>query len=109
MGYRQGDVVVCRYPDPMGREPAYSRPALIVSDDYFNATTSMKLLCPITSSDNRYPLHIGLPSDMNVHGRVVTEHLRAYDLEVRAPEVIDHLDRDSDAMRAILECIRSFF
>ena len=109
MRYMQGDIVVCKYPDPIEHEPAYSRPALIVSDDYFNAMTSMKLLCPITSSDNRYPLHISLPAGMNVHGRVVTEQLNAYDLEVRTPEVIDHLDADSETMRAVLECIRSFF
>lgn len=109
MAYCQGDVVVNEYPDPIGHEPAYSRPALVVSDDYFNMGTSMVMLCPITSSRNEFPLHIPLPEGMHVEGRVVTEHLRAFDLEYRRARIIDHLDTDSDTMRAVLECIHSFF
>ncbi|WP_270403642.1 type II toxin-antitoxin system PemK/MazF family toxin [Candidatus Collinsella stercoripullorum] len=109
MLYRKGDIVVNRYSDPVGHEPAYSRPALVVSEDFFNMSTSMALLCPITSSDHAFPLHIELPEGLSVHGRVVTEQIRAYDLEFRQPEVVDHLDADSGTMAAITECIRSFF
>lgn len=109
MNYRQGDIVFNRYPDSIGHEPAGSRPALVVSDDFFNMSTSMTLLCPITSSAHVFPLHIDLPSGLGVSGKVATEQLRAFDLNHRSPKVIDHLDPASETMRAVLECVKSFF
>lgn len=109
MPYAQGDIVFHDYPDSVGHEPSKRRPAIVVSSDFFNLGTSMTLLCPITTAKNDFPLHIPLPNGLRVSGKVVTEQVRAYDLESRAPRVIDHLDPASDEMRAILQCVKSFF
>lgn len=111
MALAQGDII--EYIDfglnPTGREPAYRRPAVVVSSDYFNMSSSMTIVCPVTSSDNRYPLHLELPTGIAVHGWIVCEQVRAVDVIAREARVIDHLDADSETMRAVLECIRSFF
>lgn len=111
MALAQGDVI--EYMDfglnPLGHEPAYRRPALVVSNDYFNLGSSMTIVCPITSSDNRFPLHLELPAGLAVQGRVVCEQVRAVDTLARKARVIDHLDVTSETMRAVLECIGSFF
>ena len=109
MPFHQGDIVLHDYGEPIGHEPAKARPVIVVSNDFFNLSSSMVLLCPITSAVNPFPLHIQLPEGLKVRGGVVTEQVRAYDLEARGARIIDHIDPSSDAMRAILQCVRSFF
>lgn len=46
--------------DPIGREAAYHRPALVVSDDPANRY-GLVTLCPITRSRRGYPTRVEVP------------------------------------------------
>jgi mRNA interferase MazF len=67
----------------------------------------MTLVCPITSANNGFPLHLPLPDTLKTRGFVVTEQLRAFDLTARRAKLIERLD-DKALTAAILECLRSF-
>lgn len=107
---RQGDLVEFDFSPSVGHEPAGRRPGLVVSSDEFNYHTSMTLVCPVTTANNGFPLHVKLPDSLDErYGYVVTEQVRAYDLEARRPEVVAHLDADSEFMTNIASLERSFF
>lgn len=58
------------------------RPALVVSSDTFNRRSSLTAVCPITSVNNGYPLHVGIEND-DVRGFVCVEQVRTMDLTHR--------------------------
>ena len=107
MFFEQGDILEINFDPSRGHEPKSVRPALVVSNSDFNESTSMTLVCPITSIDNGFFLHEPLPAGHDVFGFVVMEQIRALDLEARQTAVLDHLN--SREMAPILACLKSFF
>jgi len=107
MSFEQGDIVDMSFDPSIGHEPKSRRPALVVSSDDFNNSTSMTIVCPITTTDNGFFLHEPIPAGHDVYGFVVMEQLRAVDLKARRAEIIDHLNEKE--MSPILSCIRSFY
>ena len=107
MFFEQGDIVDVSFDPSIGHEPKRKRPALVVSNNDFNSSTSMTIICPITTTDNGFFLHEPIPAGHEVYGFVVMEQLRAVDLEARRAEKIDRLNEKE--MKPILSCIKSFF
>ncbi len=80
---------------------------MVVSSFEFNASTSMTLVCPITTTLNRFPLHLELPAGLDTIGCVACEQVRAYDLEARGAERVESVPQDFiDKVRT---CMKSFF
>lgn len=107
---RQGDIVEFDFNPSIGHEPKGRRPGLVVSTDRFSLGTSMSLICPITTTDNGFPLHLRLPDDVGeVYGYVVTEQVRAFDLASRNARLLVHLDADGEFMRDVVSVVKSFY
>ena len=106
--FHQGEIVEFDFSPSVGSEPAYRRPALVVSSDDFNTMTSMTLVCPITTANNGFPLHLPLPESLKTHGFVVVEQVRAFDLEARRAKAVESLPKNSKFMSNIKTLIRSF-
>lgn len=107
---RQGDIVTFDFAPSVGHEPTGRRPGLVVSSDDFNIMTSMTLVCPITTRNNGFPLHLVLPVELDeVCGWVALEQVRCYDLVSRSPQVVAHLDAEGSFMRDVLSILRSFY
>ena len=71
--------------------------------------TSMALVCLITTTSNGFPLHVALPDTLDeAYGYVVTEQVRAYDLEARRPTVLAQLPEDGAFMRGITTLLGSY-
>lgn len=83
----QGDIVRVDFNPTRGHEPRKRRPALVVSTDAFNLRSSLTMVCPITSTDNGYPLHVPLRHE-DLHGFICVEQLRSLDLSARQAEII---------------------
>ena len=105
----QGDIVEFDFAPSVGHEPTGRRPGLVVSSSYFNLSTSMTLVCPITTRNNGFPLHLELPRIDERYGWVALEQVRAYDLESRNVRVVAHLDEDGQFMRNVISVLRSFY
>lgn len=79
--YEQGDIVDVDFDPTVGHEPQKMRPALVVSDGYFNnVLSSLTVVCPITFTVNGHPLHVEIRDCDGVRGCVCLEQMRAIDL-----------------------------
>ncbi len=60
---RRGDVWLIDLGEPVGHEPGFTRPALVVSDDRFNRH-GLAVVCPLTRSHRDYPSRVEVePAD----------------------------------------------
>lgn len=71
--------------------------------------TSMTLVCPITTRDNGFPLHIALPPESETQGFVATEQVRAFDLAAREAKHLEYLDEESGFVLNLKQLLTSFF
>ena len=107
MVFSQGDIVEVDFSPALGHEPMKKRPGLVVSNDVFNISTSMTMVCPIMSTDNNFFLHEPVPSGHDVIGYIALEQMKAFDLKARKAEYIDHLDYKE--MKSITDFLKSIF
>lgn len=81
---KQGDIIIVSFDPSIGHEEKKKRPALIVSNDEYNRLTNglVKVLA-ISSTANKFPLHIPLPKEITVHGQVLVQQEKVMDLTAR--------------------------
>jgi len=111
MIFEQGDFIEVNFNPTLGHEPQKLRPALVVSDSYFNnVASSLTVVCPITTNDNKHPLHVEIRKGNVVSGYICVEALRAIDLSAGKREVT-HLGSsiDKTTMAGVLEKIGAVF
>ncbi len=90
----QGDIIKVNFNPQAGHEQAGYRPALVISNDFFNEKTRLAIVCPITNTDNRFPLHIHLPKELKTTGVILCEHLKALDLNARPYKKVEKLPKE---------------
>ena len=91
---KQGDIIKVDFNPQAGHEQAGYRPALVISNDFFNQKTNLTIVCPITNTSNRFPLHIPLDSRTVTTGVVLCEHVKVLDLKARPCKVVEQLPKD---------------
>lgn len=91
---RQGDIIKLNFNPQAGHEQAGYRPALVVSNDFFNEKTNMVIVCPITNTNNSFPLHIPLDNRTNTTGVVLCEHLKSLDIAARNYRIVEKIPED---------------
>lgn len=91
---KQGDIIKINFDPQRGHEQAGYRPALVISNDFFNKKTSMAIVCPITNTDNKFPLHIPLDSRTVTTGVVLCEHIKSLDIAARPYSFIEKIPDD---------------
>jgi mRNA interferase MazF len=100
---RQGDIIKISFNPQEGHEQAGYGPAVVVSNDFFNRRCSMTLLCPITDTNNKFPLHVPLDDRTETTGVVLCEQIRSMDLNARQ---YNHIERiPDDLMETIINII----
>ncbi len=91
---KQGEIVsVCLDPK-RGHEQAGYRPAIVVSNDFFNRKTGLAVVCPITNTNNGFPLHVPLDDRTATRGFILCEHMRTLDLSAHACKPIEQAPPD---------------
>ena len=91
---RQGDIIRVDFNPQRGHEQAGYRPAVVISNDFFNQRTNMIIACPITNTVRQFPLHIPLDDRTQTTGVILCEHVRALDLSARRYKVVESLPAD---------------
>lgn len=91
---KQGDIVKISFDPQKGHEQSGYRPAVVISNDFFNCKTNLTIVCPITNTDNRFPLHVSLDNRTKTTGVILCEHVKSLDLNARQYTVIEQLPRD---------------
>lgn len=88
----QGDVIIIDFDPSLGHEQRGHRPALIVSNhDFTKLTQSLVRLLPISTTQNKFPLHIPVPKGLKVHGVVEVQQETTLDLSARRWHKVDHV------------------
>lgn len=100
---RQGEIIKVNFNPQSGHEQAGYRPAVVISNDVFNAKTGLVLVCPITNTDNGFPLHVPLSGGLQTTGVILCEHIRALDINSRGFKTIERLP--DDILRQVTDII----
>lgn len=91
---KQGDIIKVNFNPQRGHEQAGYRPALVVSNDTFNQRTNLAIVCPITNTGNKFPLHVPLDERTSTTGVVLCEHVRTLDLTSRPNKFVEKIPPD---------------
>ena len=107
---KQGDIIKVSFDPNSGHEQAGYRPALVVSNNEFIKRTKLAIVCPITNTDNHFPLHVPLDSRTKTTGVVLCEHVRTLDLQSRKSKLVERVPDDvlklvTDVIAAEIELI----
>ena len=79
---KQGTIIKINFNPQAGHEQAGYRPAVVISNNIFNEKTRLSIVCPITNTNNHFPLHIPLDERTKTTGVILCEHIKALDLEI---------------------------
>ncbi len=103
----QGAIIEVSFDPTVGHEPQKRRPAVVVSTDGCNRMSSLTFVAPITSTDNGYPLHVRITSNVDVQGCICVEQTRSIDLSARPCEIVGRLNEDD--MAEVMACLGAIF
>lgn len=107
---KQGDIIKVSFDPNSGHEQAGYRPVLVVSNNEFNKRSKLAIVCPITNTDNSFPLHVPLDTRTSTTGIVLCEHVRTLDLQSRKSRFVEKVPDDilklvTDIISAEIEII----
>ncbi|MBC3899995.1 type II toxin-antitoxin system PemK/MazF family toxin [Acetobacterium malicum] len=91
---KQGDIIKLNFNPQSGHEQAGFRPAVVISNDFFNEKVNMTIVCPITYTNRSFPLHIALDDRTKTTGFVLCEHIKSIDLEARSYHYVERIPQD---------------
>lgn len=91
---KQGDIIKVSLDPRKGHEQAGFRPALVISNNEFMKRTKLAIVCPVTNTDNNFPLHVRLDGRTSTTGVILCEHIRTLDLSSRQHKVIEKVPED---------------
>ena len=103
----KGDYVAVTFDPQSGHEQKGRRPALVVSNTLFNEQTGLAMVCPLTTTDRRYPFHVAVTNDPHITGFVMVEQIKSIDYKTRKVTFIGRAsDEVLDMVLSILDaCI----
>ncbi|MBC1342347.1 type II toxin-antitoxin system PemK/MazF family toxin [Listeria welshimeri] len=89
---KQRDIIWVNFDPAKGHEIQKKRPALVITNDDFNRVTRFCGICPITSSNKKFPTNVEL-TNTKTQGVILTSQFRTIDFsnEGRAVEYIEKL------------------
>ena len=91
---KQGTIIRVNFNPQAGHEQAGYRPAVVISNDIFNEKTNLTIVCPITNTNNHFPLHIPLDERTETSGVILCEHIKSLDLNNRKYQIVESLPSD---------------
>ena len=104
---KQGDIVFLDFSPQSGHEQAGRRPGVIISNDQFFIKTKLAVVCPITNTSNKFPLHIILDNRTKTTGVILTEYMKCLDVISRNIQFVEKLPED--LLDKTLAYVKAFF
>ena len=101
-----GDLVYVEFDPQAGHEQMGKRPALVVSNKTFNQFTKLTMVCPITNTKKKYPLHVTLDSRTKTTGVIMCEQVKSLDLNARNATFFERLP--DDVLAEVLDILNGF-
>lgn len=91
---KKGSIIKLNFNPIVGHEQKGYRPALVVSNEFFNEKTNLTIVCPITNTINKFPLHVELDGRTKTKGSILCEHIKSIDLIERGYTFIEEVPKD---------------
>ena len=85
----QGDIIKLDFDPQAGYEQKGRRPALVVSNSYYNRYSKMVMVCPITNKDKNHPFHVRLNEDTETTGVVLCDQVKTLDIVARDYDFVE--------------------
>jgi mRNA interferase MazF len=79
-----GDVLWINFGNPVGREQAGRRPAVVLTSKAYNVKSSVLVVCPITRTRRDWPFMVSLPPIGPIVGFVLVDQIKVIDPAARA-------------------------
>lgn len=86
---KRGDIIRLELNPRTGSEQAGYRPTIIISPVAYNRISKIILVCPITSRKKGWPFEVELPEQMQTHGVVLVDQIRAVDCTARSAVFVE--------------------
>ncbi len=104
---KKGDFIAVTFDPQSGHEQRGRRPALVVSNTLFNERTGLAIVCPLTTTDRRYPFHVAVKNVPYISGFVMVEQVKSIDFLARKAKFIGKASEEVlDMVLSILDaCI----
>lgn len=90
----QGDIIFLEFDPQAGHEQKGRRPAFVVSNNIFNQFTRIAIVCPITNTDNGFPLHVALDERTKTIGFIMCEQVKSLDILARNASFLEKAPKD---------------
>jgi mRNA interferase MazF len=87
---KQGDIIKLDLDPTKGHEQAGYRPVLVVNNAVHSRASNMTIICPITNTDRKNPIHVRLDGLITT-GFVMCDQIRAVDLRARDYKIIENI------------------
>jgi len=91
---KQGDIIKLNLNPTVGHEQAGYRPVLVVNNASYSRASNMTLVCPITNTGRKNPLHVRL-NGLATTGFVICDQIRAIDTLARDYRIVETVDDDT--------------
>lgn len=91
---KQGTIIKINFNPQAGHEQAGYRPAVVISNNVFNEKAKLSIVCPVTNTDNHFPLHIPLDKRTKTTGVILCEYIKALDLNSKTFQIVEELPKD---------------
>ena len=91
---RQGDIIKLSLSPTKGHEQAGYRPVLVVNNAPFSHVSNMIIICPITNTDRKNPIHVRLEGLMTT-GFVMCDQVRAIDIQARDYKIVETVNDEA--------------
>ena len=72
----RGDIYLCDFGDPLGHEPAFRRPAVLISAPELSRF-GLPIVLPVTRTKREYPTHVEIEGVLPVTSYIQCEQIRA--------------------------------
>ena len=90
----QGDIILLEFNSQAGHEQKGRRPAVVVSNNTFNRFTRIAIVCPVTKTDRKFPLHVSLDNRTKTSGVILCEQVKSLDISARGAVFLEKTPRD---------------
>lgn len=104
---KTGDIITMDFNPTKGHEQAGHRPAVIISNSDYGKLMQLAIVCPITNTNNHFPVHIPLDVRSKTTGCILCEHVRTVDLSQRNAKYVEKLPQD--IFEEVKDIVISFF
>jgi mRNA interferase MazF len=106
---KQGDIIKLLLNPVRGHEQSGYRPAVIVSNNDYNALTENRIVCPVTNTDKGFLTHVALTNNCITTGFVMCDQVRLIDITAAERKVAYVESLPLDLLYQILAIVTDLF